>query len=198
MMLSRDGSNALASNTPMEDTMSKIIVTEFVSLDGVAQDPHKWSLSYRNDKIQKFKYDEMAATGAMLLGRKTYEIFAGAWPSQTGDFADRFNSLPRLVASRTLKTLAWSPSQLLAEPIANSVAKAKETVKGAIYIHGSLALSQELSKLGLVDEYHLLTYPVVLGEGQRLFGEKQKAELELISLEDFGSGVVAQKYRVKR
>jgi dihydrofolate reductase len=178
--------------------MSKIIVTEFVSLDGVAQDPQNWSLSYWNDKIEKFKYDEMAATGAMLLGRKTYDVFAGAWPSRTGNFADRFNSLPKLVASRTLKTVAWSPSKLLADPIADSVAKAKKTVKGAIYVHGSLALSQELAKLGLVDEYHLLTYAVVLGEGQRLFGENQKAELELISLEDFGSGVVAQKYRVKR
>jgi len=178
--------------------MSKLIVTAFVSLDGVAQDPQNWSLSYRNEKIEKYKYDEMAATGAVLVGRKTYEVFAGAWPSRTGAFADRFNSLPKLVASRTLKTLAWGPSKLLAEPIADSVAEAKETVNGAIYIHGSLALSQELSKLGLVDEYHLLTYPVVVGEGQRLFGEKQNAELELISLEEFGSGVAGLKYRVKR
>jgi dihydrofolate reductase len=177
--------------------MSKIIVTEFISLDGVAQDPQEWSLSYWNGKIEKFKNDEMAATGALLLGRKTYEVFAGAWPNRTGDFADRFNKLPKLVASRTLKTVAWSPSKLLADPIADSVAKAKKGVQGAIYIHGSLALSQELSKLGLIDEYHLLTYPVVLGEGQRLFGERQKAELELISAEDIGSGVVAQKYRVK-
>jgi dihydrofolate reductase len=182
----------------MEDIMSKIVVTEFVSLDGVAQDPQKWSLSFWNDKIEKFKYEEMAATGAVLLGRKTYEVFAEAWPSRTGSFANRFNSLPKLVASRTLKTVAWSPSKLLAEPIADSIAKAKRSVKGAIYIHGSLALSQELSKLGLIDEYHLLTYPVVLGEGRRLFGEKQKAELELISAEDFGSSVLAQKYRVKR
>ena len=178
--------------------MSKIIVTEFVSLDGVAQDPQNWSLSYWNDKIEKYKYDEMAATGALLIGRKTYEVFAGAWPSRTGNFADRFNSLPKLVASRTLKNLAWGPSKLMAEPMEDAVTKAKATVKGAIYIHGSLALSQALSKVGLIDEYHLLTYPVVLGEGRRLFGEKQKAELELLSLEDFGSGVVAQKYRVKR
>jgi len=123
--------------------------------------------------------------------------FAGAWPSRTGSFADRFNALPKLVASRTLKALAWGPSKLLAEPIEDSVRKAKDTVKGAIYIHGSLALTQNLSKDGLIDEYHLLTYPIVLGEGRRLFGEKQKAELELMSLEDLGSGVVAQKYRVK-
>jgi len=120
----------------MEDIMSKIIVTEFVSLDGVAQDPHKWSLPFWNDKTEKFKYDEMAATGAMLLGRKTYEVFAAAWPSRTGNFADRFNRLPKLVASRTLKTVAWSPSKLLAEPIADSVAQVKNSVEGAIYIHG--------------------------------------------------------------
>ena len=177
--------------------MSKIIVTEFVSLDGVAQDPQKWSLSFWNSKIEKFKYEEMAATGALLLGRKTYEVFAEAWPSRTGSFADRFNSLPKLIASRTLKTVAWNPGKLLAEPIANSVAEAKKSVKGAIYVHGSLALSQELSKLRLIDEYHLLTYPVILGQGRRLFGEKQKTELELISVEDFNSGVVAQKYRIK-
>jgi dihydrofolate reductase len=178
--------------------MSKIIVTEFISLDGVAQDPQKWSLSYWNSKIEKFKYDEMAATGALLLGRKTYEVFAAAWPSRTGDFADRFNQLPKLVASRTLKTLVWSPSKLLDHPVADSIAKTKKGIQGAIYIHGSLALSQELSKLDLIDEYHLLIYPVVLGEGQRLFGERQKVELALLSAEDLGSGVFAQKYRVKR
>jgi dihydrofolate reductase len=181
-----------------KDIMAKIIVTEFVSLDGVAQDPQKWSLSYWNDKIEKFKYDEMASTGAVLIGRKTYEVFAEAWPRRTGNFADRFNSLPKLVASRTLKSLAWGPSELLADPIADSVAMAKNSIESAIYIHGSLALSQELSKLRLIDEYHLLIYPVILGEGRRLFGESHKAELELISLEDFGSGVVGQKYRVKR
>ena len=178
--------------------MTKIIVTEFVTLDGVAQDPHKWSFPYWNDRIQKFKENELAASGAMLLGRKTYEAFAEAWPGRTGDFADRFNSLPKLVASRSLKSCTWGPCTLLAGPLADALGEAKQSVSGAIYVHGSVALSQELSRQGLIDEYHLLTYPIVVGEGQRLFGEGQKAEFELISAEDLGSGVVAQKYRVKR
>jgi dihydrofolate reductase len=177
--------------------MGTIVVSEFVSLDSVAEDPQKWSSSYWNDKTEKFKNDELAATEAMLLGRKTYEGFAEVWPGIKGDFADRFNSLPKFVASRSLQTVRWSGSELLANPIADSVAKAKRKIRGNIYVHGSLALSQELQQSGLIDEYHLLIYPVVLGKGPKLFGEQQKVTLELMSSETLGSGVLALKYRTK-
>ena len=182
--------------------MSKIIVTEFVSrLDGVAQDPHKVVLVLleRQDReVQGVRPGNGRHGRHAARPQDLRSVCRGMAQPDRQLRGSLQQVLPKLVASRTLKTVAWSPSKLLADPIADSVAKAKKTVKGAIYVHGSLALSQELAKLGLVDEYHLLTYAVVLGEGQRLFGENQKAELELISLEDFGSGVVAQKYRVKR
>ena len=181
-----------------EDILAKIIVSTFISLDGAA-DHDNWDMGdgFWNPEMDKFKNDELDATSAMLLGRKTYEHFAEVWPTTTGDFADRFNSLPKFVASKSLKSVAWPPCELLANPIAESVAKLKKTANGNILVHGSLVLAQSLAKLGLVDEYHLLTYPLVVGQGPRLFGGKQKINLELISSQGFANGVTALKFRTK-
>ena len=177
--------------------MGKIIITEFVSLDGVAEAPEKWSLNFWNAETEKFKTDELHAHDAMLLGRVTYEGFAAAWPSRSGDFADRFNGMPKFVASRTLKSTSWNGSQLLAAPLNDAVIALKAKTGGSIYVHGSIGLSQALIAAALVDEIHLLTYPILLGSGRRLFGEGSQTTLELFDATTFSNGVQAQRFRVK-
>src|SRR5262245_61894583 len=174
----------------MEPEMRKLIVTEFVSADGVA-DVEKLPPTW-NDEMQAFKDEELADSGAMLLGRTTYEIFAGSWPDRTGDFADRFNALPKYVVSNTLRAVEWKPAELLEAPLPEAVQKLKEGDRGAIYVHGSLNLAQQLLRHRLVDRVRLLSYPVALGEGKRLFADK--LSLELISARPFTNGVVALEY----
>lgn len=115
--------------------MRKLILTEFISVDCIAEVEKLPGVAW-NDEMNTFKEDELADSGAMLLGRTTYEIFAGSWPKQTGDFADRFNTLPKNVASTTLKDLDWKPAELLKGPLPEAVAKLKQTSGGNIYVHG--------------------------------------------------------------
>ncbi len=172
--------------------MRKLIVTEFISADGFADVERLKDVTW-NAEMQAFKEEELADSGAMLVGRKTYEIFSGHWPKETGDFSDKFNALPKYVASTTLREVDWKPSELLKGPLLEAVEKLKQTGHGNIYVHGSLNLAQQLLTLGLVDRVRLLSYPVTLGEGKRLFptGEQQ---LELISAKPFDNGVVALEY----
>ena len=177
--------------------MGKIIITEFVSLDGVAEAPEKWSLNFWNSETEAFKTEELAAHSAMLLGRVTYEGFAAAWPSRTGDYADRLNALPKHVASKTLKTLTWKGAELLAPGMAESVKAIKKKTAGNIYVHGSIGLSQALLAAGLADELHILSYPIVLGKGRKLLENTHQFSMDLISSAGFSNGVLALKYRVK-
>jgi dihydrofolate reductase len=172
--------------------MRKLIVTEFISADGFADVERLKDITW-NDEMQAFKDEELADSGAMLLGRATYEIFAGSWPERTGDFADKFNALPKYVASRTLQSVAWPPSQVLQGELPDAVRTLKQEAGGNIYLHGSLTLAQELLRAGLVDRVRLLVYPVALGEGKRLFppGERR---LDLISARPFSNGVVSLEY----
>jgi len=171
--------------------MRKVIVTEFISADGIAE-VEKLKVDW-NDEMQAFKEAELADSGAMLLGRRTYDIFAGSWPTRSGDFADKFNAIPRYVASTTLKELDWKPGEVLKGDLADAVAKMKQSDGGNIYVHGSLYLAQQLLKLGLVDRVRLLSYPMALGEGKRLFGLGEQ-HLTLISAKPFKNGVVALEY----
>lgn len=175
--------------------MRRIIATEFMTLDGVVEAPEKWSLDYWNDESEKYKNDELRDTGALLLGRVTYEVFAAAWPSRRGDFADRWNALPKYVASSTLKDLAWSGSQLLPEPVAHAAADLKKSPGGNIFVHGSPTLVRSLMEEGLVDELRILVYPLVVGGGKRLFEHGPTATFELVESNAFRSGVVALVYR---
>lgn len=185
--------------------MRKIIVTEFITLDGVIEAPGPahdfkqagWSMPYWSDDIGEFKSEELSASDAQLLGRKTYEGFAAAWPAMKdpGGFADRMNSMPKYVATKTLKTLSWNNSHALKGEVAQEVAKLKQQPGGNILVAGSGDLVQTLTRHGLVDEFRLLVYPVVLGEGQRLFAAGTQAKLELIESRPFKSGVVALIYR---
>jgi dihydrofolate reductase len=184
--------------------MGKIVVTEFVSLDGVMEDPGGsenfrhggWSFEIaRGDEGDKFKLDEAFASDALLLGRKTYEGFAEAWPTREGEFADKFNTMPKYVVSSTLKDPEWNNSTALNGDLAEEVAKLKEKHDGDIVVHGSAQLAQALLEQDLVDELRLMVFPVVLGGGKRLFGEtSDKKALRLVDSKVVGDGVAILTY----
>jgi dihydrofolate reductase len=179
--------------------MGKIVVTEFVSLDGVMEDPGGaedyrhggWSFQIgRGEEGDRFKVDETMNSEALLLGRRTYEGFADAWPQREGEFADRFNSMPKYVVSSTLKDPDWANTTVLDGDLAEEMAKVREQVDGEILIAGSAQLVQALLDKGLVDELRLMVFPVVLGSGKRLFGEtSDKHRLKLTSTKTVGDGV---------
>jgi dihydrofolate reductase len=184
--------------------MGRIVVTEFVSLDGVMEDPGGaedfkhggWTFEIsRGDEGDKFKVDETAASDALLLGRLTYEGFAKAWPSREGEFADKFNSMPKYVVSSTLKDPEWNNTTVLEGELTDEVAKLKELYDGDIVVHGGAQLMQELLENDLVDELRLMVYPVVLGSGKRLFGEtSDKKRLQLRDSKVVGDGVAILVY----
>src|SRR6476469_10443123 len=160
--------------------MGRIVVTEFVSLDGVMEDPGGsenfaqggWSFKIsRGEGGVKNKLDETFASDALLLGRVTYEGFAEAWPTRDGEFADKFNSMPKYVVSATLDKPEWNNSTVLKGDVAEEVRKLKQEQDGDIVVHGSARLAQTLLEHDLVDELRLMVYPVVLGSGKRLFGD---------------------------
>jgi len=173
--------------------MRKLIVTEFISVDGIAEVERLPNVTW-NDEMNAFKEAELADSGAMLLGRVTYEIFAGSWPKETGDFAERFNALPKYVASTNLKALDWKPAELLKGPLPEAVSALKQGSGGNIYVHGSLSVAQELLRHGLVDRVRLLSYPGTVGEGKKLFPSDMPVALEPISAMTFSNGVVALEY----
>jgi dihydrofolate reductase len=178
----------------------KIVVAEFVSLDGVMEAPEKWSFQFWNDEIAKFKRDELFASDAHLLGRVTYQIFAGAWPSRTDDegFADRMNNLPKYVVSTTLKKAEWKNSHLITTNVAAEVSKLKQQSGQDILVAGSATLVQALMQHDLIDKYHFLIFPIVLGSGKRLFKDGSKAPLKLMEAKAFSSGVVLLSYEPDR
>jgi dihydrofolate reductase len=184
--------------------MGRIVVTEFVSLDGVMEDPGGaedfkyggWTFEIeRGEDGDKFKLDEALDADALLLGRKTYEGFAAAWPSREGEFADKFNNMPKYVVSSTLKDPDWTNSTVLDGDLAEEVGKLREDVDGDIVVHGSAQLVQALVDHGLVDELRLMVFPVVLGAGKRLFGEtSDKRRLRLSDSKTVGDGVTILIY----
>jgi dihydrofolate reductase len=184
--------------------MGRIVVTEFVSLDGVMEAPgggedYKhggWTFEIeRGEEGDKFKLDETMASEALLLGRRTYEGFAAAWPTRDGEFADKFNSMPKYVVSSTLKDPEWSNTTLLDGELADEIAKLKEQQDGDIVVHGSAQLVQALLEDDLVDELRLMVFPVVLGTGKTLFGEtSDKKPLKLSDSKIVGDGVAILVY----
>ena len=185
--------------------MGKIVVTEFMSLDGVVEDPGGsesfkyggWSLEIsRGEEGDKFKLDEAFASDALLLGRVTFEGFADAWPSRDGEFADKFNTMPKYVVSSTLEEPAWSNSTVLKGDLGEEVAKLKQAHEGDVVVHGSAQLAQALLEQDLVDELRLMVFPVVLGSGKRLFGEtSDKKPLRLVDSKTVGDGVAILTYQ---
>lgn len=177
--------------------MRNIVVTEFVSLDGVMENP-AWTFTYWNDEIAAFKGAETTASDALLLGRVTYEGFAAAWPQSEDEGAAYFNNVRKYVVSTTLKTLDWHNSHLMNADIVNQIRQLKQTDGNDITVHGSATLVQTLMHHDLVDRYRLLVYPVVIGAGKRLFGTGIPATLKLISAQTFSSGVVGLIYEPDR
>lgn len=185
--------------------MGRIVVTEFMSLDGVIEDPggaegfqHAgWSFEIaRGDEGDTFKLDETMQAGALLLGRVTYEGFAAAWPEREGEFADKFNTMPKYVVSSTLGEATWSNSTLLRGDVVEEVQKLKEQQDGEIVVHGSARLVQTLLEHDLVDELRLMVFPVVLGVGKRLFGSTtDKKRLRLTDSRTVGDGVSILVYQ---
>lgn len=160
--------------------MGHLVISQFISVDGVIDDPGGsegsaqggWAFKFdRGAEGDKFKIDEVMAAGALLLGRVTYEGFAAAWPGRTDElgFADKFNSMPKYVASRTLRDPEWTNSHVLEGELGPAVAKLKDEVDGDLLVNGSAALCRELLGAGLVDELRLMVFPILLGSGRRLF-----------------------------
>jgi len=175
--------------------MRKIIVTEFVSLDGIMEDP-QWTFKYWNDETAAFKGEETSANESLLLGRITYEGFAAAWPQRTDEASGGiyFNGTCKYVVSTTLDTVEWNNSVLIKENIIDEITKLKEEDGPDLVVHGSATLVQTLLEHNLVDCIRLLVYPVVLGKGKRLFQENTTANLKLVETRALSSGVVALVY----
>jgi dihydrofolate reductase len=188
--------------------MARIVVTEFVSLDGVMEDPGGsedfkhggWSFEFsRGEEGDKFKVDETMGSEAMLLGRRTYEGFADAWPGRDGEFADRFNSMPKYVMSSTLRDPDWTNTTVLDGDLVEAVSELREAPGGDIVVHGSAQLVQGLLENDLVDEVRLMVFPVVLGAGKRLFGDTDdKKPLRLTDSKVVGDGVAIMVYEPLR
>ena len=184
--------------------MGRIVVTEFVSVDGVMEDPggsedfkHSgWSFEIsRGDEGEKFKLEETLGSEALLLGRVTYEGFAEAWPSREGEFADKFNGMPKYVVSSTLQDPEWQNTTVLDGDLPEQVAKLRDEVDGEIVVHGSAQLVHALLDADLVDELRLMVFPVVLGTGKRVFGEtSDKKRLRLADSKAVGDGVAIMIY----
>jgi dihydrofolate reductase len=187
-----------------EDNVGRIVVTEFISLDGVIEDPGGsenfkyggWTFEIsRGEEGDQFKLDETVASEALLLGRRTYEGFAAAWPTREGAFAEKFNSMPKYVVSSTLEAPEWQNSTVLSGDVGDEVAKLRERYEGDIVVHGSAQLVQTLLELDLVDELRLMVFPVVLGSGKPLFGEtSEKKPLRLVDSKIVGDGVAILVY----
>ncbi len=180
--------------------MAKVIVSQFMTIDGVVEDPGGsenfdrggWAFQFdRGPEGDKFKLDEVMAAEALLLGRTTYEGFAEAWPSREGEFADKFNNMPKYVVSTTLEDPNWNNSTVIKDDVAGAVEKLREQDGGDVLVNGSVQLVQTLVEHGLVDEYRLMVFPVVLGSGKRLFGDtSEPAGLKLVDSKAAGETMI--------
>jgi dihydrofolate reductase len=187
--------------------MGKIVVSEFVSLDGVMEGPgggenfeHAgWTFEIERGDGERFKVEETRDSEALLLGRVTYEGFAAAWPTMQGEFADKFNGMPKYVVSSTLSEPQWKNTTVLRGDVVEEVSKLKDRTEGEIVVHGSARLVQTLLDRELVDELRLMLFPVVLGSGKRLFGSTHgKRRMRLTDSKTVGDGVAILIYEPAR
>ncbi len=188
--------------------MGRVVVTEFVSVDGVIEDPGGaedferggWAFQFeRGEDGDRFKLDETLAAEAQLLGRVTYEGFAAAWPSRSGEFADKFNSMPKYVVSSTLTDPEWTNTTVLGGDLPGEIGRLKREVDGDILVAGSATLVHGLVENDLVDEYRLMIFPLIIGKGKRLFADTSSASaLRLVESRPVGpDGVVVSTYAPK-
>lgn len=187
--------------------MGKLFVTEFVTLDGVMEDPGGsektprggWAFKFnREPEGDRFKLEETMNSEALLLGRITYQGFAEAWPSRTGEFADKFNKMPKYVVSSTLKKMDWNNSHIITGDLQKGIENLKSVISGRIQVAGSRQLVNFLHDHDLVDEFRFMVYPVILGAGKRLFeNSRVEKSLKLAELKQVGDGIVIQIYHPK-
>lgn len=173
--------------------MRKLIVSEFVSLDGVMEAPDQWHLQFWHDAMGEYKLEEVLTSGALLLGRVTYEGFAEAWPSVTDEvgFAEKMNSMPKFVVSTTLTEAGWNNSTLIKENVVEEVARLKQQPGDDVLVAGSADLVHTLMENDLVDEYRLMVHPIVVGSGKRLFRDGSGGKtLRLVESKTLGPDVV--------
>ncbi|HEY3036582.1 MAG TPA: dihydrofolate reductase family protein [Streptosporangiaceae bacterium] len=187
--------------------MGKLVVTEFISLDGIIEDPGGsegsehggWSFRHPAPDGEQFKGDELRDSDVQLLGRVTYEGFAAAWPAMeeaTGDYGKKMNAMPKVVVSTTLTEPTWNNTTIISGNVADEVARLKAQYDGDILVQGSATLVQTLAEHGLVDEYRLMVHPVVLGTGKRLFsGSAVGTDLQLAESRKVGPDVLLLVYR---
>ena len=175
--------------------MRKLVESTFVTLDGVFSSPEKWGPPYWDDEHNQYAHDLLFAADALLLGRQTYEGFVGAWPSRTGEYSERINSLPKYVASRTLTDAAWTrPFWRATSPKPSP--RSRRSPGDNILKFGTGELDRALLKHKLVDEYHFWVFPLVAGSGERLF-EGLQTTVELVGTTRLGSGIIVLKYSPK-
>lgn len=181
--------------------MRKIVVSMFVTLDGVMEAPNQWSFQFGSKEQQKYKFDELFACDTLLLGRVTYQGFAAAWPnmSGTGDYGVRMNSIPKYVVSTTLQEAEWNNSKIIKNNVSEELSILKQQTGQDILIFGSGALVNSLMQYDLIDEYRLMVFPAIVGSGKRLFQDvNEKKSLRLIEIKTFSSGVVVLSYQPDR
>jgi dihydrofolate reductase len=179
----------------------RLVATEYVSLDGVFEEPGTWSGPFFNDQAGQFKWRELQASDALLLGRRTYAGFAAAWPTMegTGEFGVKMNTMPKYVVSSTLATADWPGSILVTGNLATEIAKLKEQPGNDLLLSGSAQLFNGLAQANLIDVYRFMVHPIVLGKGARLFAEDtDQVGLKLIHHEVFDSGIVILEYQPAR
>jgi dihydrofolate reductase len=190
--------------------MGKIVISENITLDGVVQDPtgdegfrHGGWFNQIGDKDReawaKVQFDEALGTEALLLGRRSYDFFAARWPSRSGEWADRLNSLPKYIVSSTLEHRDWNNSTVLQGEVVTEVSKLKQALDGEIVVYASRQLVLTLMEHDLVDELRLMVYPVVLGAGERIFGQtSDKRPLRLLDTRRVGDGLAFLTYELVR
>ena len=187
--------------------MGKLVVSEFISLDGVMEDPGGaedyahggWSFRFPAPDSEQYKFEELMASDVQLLGRVTYDGFSQAWPAmeeQTGEFGARMNGMPKVVVSTTLTDPSWKNTTVISENVADEVKALKDRSEGDVLVAGSARLAQFLRENDLVDEYRLIVYPVVLGSGKRLFADgPAPSDLQLVESRHLGPDVLLLVYR---
>ena len=183
--------------------MSRLIVSEFLTLDGVMEDPGGaekfahggWAFKFeRGPEGDKFKLDEVKEAGALLLGKTTYEGFTAAWPLRSGEFGDKMNSMPKYVVSSTLKEAKWNNSKIIKKNFVEEISKLKAVTEGDLLVAGSGQLVHALMENNLVDEYRLMVYPIILGSGKRFFKAGGGKKLSLAETRLFSSGIILLRY----
>jgi dihydrofolate reductase len=175
----------------------RLVATEYLSLDGVFEEPGHWSFPYFDEQAAKFKSDELAAADAQLLGRITYEGFAKAWPTMegTGDFGVKMNSMPKYLVSKTLKNPEWTNTHVISDNVEDEIRSLKARPGGDLLLAGSGQLFNALMRAGLIDLYRFMVHPIVIGKGKRLFAnDDHRQGLKRVDTKQFANGIVVLEY----